>query len=353
MNVPTWLGIGFCISQYAMFSGLNLGVFSISRVRLEASAHAGDGDAVRVLALRRDGNFTLTTILWGNVAVGVLLTLLADSILTGTSAFIFSTLVITLLGEIFPQAYFARNALRMAAMFSPVLRIYRFVLWPVAKPTAILLNAWVGPESVPWFRERELGDLLIHHVRTGGTELSGVEVTGAVNFLALDDLPVGQEGEPLHPRSIIPGMVKAGRPHFPEFARLPEDPLLRQIEASGLKWVVLTDEAGAPCFVVNAHGFLRAALFGGAGFQPSAWCHRPLVVSDSTLPMGRVLGQLIVRPDHRGDDVVDEDVILLWTAKERRIVTGTDLLGRLLRGIARDAPPTGISPDTKGPRTAS
>ena len=31
----TWLGIVFCISQSACFSGLNLAFFSLSRMRLE------------------------------------------------------------------------------------------------------------------------------------------------------------------------------------------------------------------------------------------------------------------------------------------------------------------------------
>jgi metal transporter CNNM len=335
MNIHVWLGIAFCISQYAIFSGLNLGVFSVSRMRLETSAHAGEKDAIRVLALRHDANMTLATILWGNVAVGVLLTLLADSILTGTGAFIFSTLVISLLGEILPQAYFARNALRMAALLSPVLRFYQFVLWPVARPTALFLDAWVGREAIPWYRERELGDLLRHHARTGGTELSILEITGAINFLALDDLPVGEEGETLDPRSVIAGAVANGRPHFPEFSRALEDPFLRRVDASGMKWVVLIDDASEPRFVVNAHGFLRAALLGGTDFDPVAWCHRPLVVRDPALPLGRVLGQLIVRPEHGEDDVIDEDLILLWTEDQRRIITGTDLFGRLLRGIAR------------------
>jgi metal transporter CNNM len=33
--------------------------------------------------------------------------------------------------------------------------------------------------------------------------------------------------------------------------------------------------------------------------------------------------------------VVDEDLILLWTDAEKRIITGADILGRLLRGITR------------------
>jgi hypothetical protein len=36
------------------------------------------------------------------------------------------------------------------------------------------------------------------------------------------------------------------------------------------------------------------------------------------------------RPD---DDVIENDMILVW-GPQRRIITGSDLLGRLLRGIA-------------------
>jgi len=39
-TVLVWLGIAFCISQSAMFSGLNLAVFSVSRLRLEVEAAA-------------------------------------------------------------------------------------------------------------------------------------------------------------------------------------------------------------------------------------------------------------------------------------------------------------------------
>ena len=44
---------------------------------------------------------------------------------------------------------------------------------------------------------------------------------------------------------------------------------------------------------------------------------------------------MLFRSEHRQDDVVDNDVIIVW-AKEKRIITGSDLLGRLLRGIVRN-----------------
>ena len=47
---------------------------------------------------------------------------------------LFSTAFITFFGEITPQAYFSRNALKMASLLVPFIRFYQFVLYPVAKP---------------------------------------------------------------------------------------------------------------------------------------------------------------------------------------------------------------------------
>lgn len=89
MEIAIWAGIGFCITQSAMFSGLNLAFFSISRLRLHAEAAQRNRNAIRVLEARKDTNFLLTTILWGNVGINVLLTLLSNSVMTGIAAFFF------------------------------------------------------------------------------------------------------------------------------------------------------------------------------------------------------------------------------------------------------------------------
>ena len=334
-NILIWIGIIFCITQSATLSGLNLAVFSLSRLRLEAAAESGDTDAERVLALRRDANFTLVTILWGNVAINVLLTLLADSIMAGVAAFLFSTVVITFIGEIIPQAVFTRYALFVAARLSPLLRLYQIILWPIARPVGKILDILVGHEVVPWFQEDELKDVLRQHARKSTTEIGRLEAIGAINFLTLDDLPVKQEGELLSPRSIISLPIKHAYPLFPPFERNSEDPFIQKIASSSKKWVVITDERGEPRFVIDSHIFLREALFGSDNFNPKKFCHRPLIVRNANLPLGQVLGKLTVRPDKPGDDVVDEDLILIWTETERRIITGSDILGRLLRGISR------------------
>ncbi len=145
-----WLAILICISQSAMFSGLNLALFGISRLRLEVEATSGSTAAKRILLLRQDSNFLLTTILWGNVSVNVLLALLSNSVLAGVSAFLFSTVFITFFGEITPQAYFSRNALQTGSLLAPVLRICQVLLYPVAKPSALILDWLLGKEGVQY-----------------------------------------------------------------------------------------------------------------------------------------------------------------------------------------------------------
>jgi metal transporter CNNM len=329
----TWLGILFCMTQSAMFSGLNLAVFSLNRLQLEAAAEKGDARALRVVELRRDANFTLVTILIGNVAINVLLTLLADSVLAGVASFLFSTVVITVAGEIFPQAYFSRHALPVASRLAPVLRFYRLLLWPVARPMGRLLDRLVGPEGMAWLREAELGEILHQHAESDETDVGAVEARGAINFLALDDLPVGAEGEGLDPASVVRLTRRGLLPEFPAFEPRAGDPFLAALHSARRKWVVIVDEAGAPYLVVNTNAFLRGALLDGSTFEPQRACHRPLVVEDPTAPLGSVIGRLGVRPEHPEDDVVDDDLILVWAPGTRRIITGSDLLGRLLRGI--------------------
>jgi hypothetical protein len=48
--------------------------------------------------------------------------------------------------------------------------------------------------------------------------------------------------------------------------------------------------------------------------------------------LGEVIGRMKVCSERPGGDVIDNDMILVWGA-EKRIITGSDLLGRLLRNI--------------------
>jgi hypothetical protein len=334
MKMLIWIGIGFCISQSAMFSGLNLAFFSISKLSLEIESNKNNKHALKVVRLRQDSNFLLTTILWGNVGVNVLLTLLSNSVMVGVTAFIFSTFVITFLGEIIPQAYFSRHAMRIASLLSPILRFYQFLLFPIAKPSSLILDKWLGSEGIQYFQEKELQELLKIHMNAPETDIEKIEGKGALNFLAIDDLSIIEEGEPVDPESIIEIKFKNNKPIFPKIKHSCDDVFLKIIHKAQKKWTVLTDEEGVPKLTLDSDVFLRSALFAKIGYNPLNFCHRPIIFYDARTPLGEAILQLKVQPERLGDDVIDQDIILFW-GEQKRIITGADILGRLLRGIVQ------------------
>jgi hypothetical protein len=253
--------------------------------------------------------------------------------MTGMIAFLFSTVLISFAGEIVPQAYFSRHALRMGSALAPLLRFYQLLLYPVAKPSAMVLDSWLGKEGISYFREQDLHALLRKHVDAGHSDVGQLEATGAINFLKLDDVAVGQLGEVIDPLSIVTISMSNNFPVFPAFECRPDDPFLQQIGHAHKKWVVLVDAAGHPRMAMNTTTFLSDALFSGRQPNPLHYCHRPIVVSDAGIPLGRVLAGFRVDARDDTDDVIANDLILLW-AEQKRVITGTDILGRLLRDIA-------------------
>lgn len=332
----TWAGIAFCLSQSAIFSGLNLAYFSMSRLRLEIQVANGSHAAARILVLRKDSNFLLTTILWGNVGINVLLTLLSNSVMTGLVAFCFSTFVITLGGEIAPQAYFSRNALRMASALAPLIRFYQLLLYVIAKPSALLLDLWLGREGMQYFRERELRHLIHKHIDSSDSEVDAVEGIGALNFLAIDDVPVAREGEEILPESIFPLPVAQGRPRFFADVAAPQEAqqaFALQVSATRCHWIILVDAHNSPALALDADAYLRAVFTAdGVVVDPLLFCHRPVVVSDPYIRLGSVIALFKADAPAQSDLPLKQDVILLW-GQQRRIITGSDILGRLFKGI--------------------
>jgi metal transporter CNNM len=330
MENLVWLGIVLCVTQSAMFSGLNLAFFGVSRLQLEVEAET-NVRAERVLRMRQDSNFLLTTILWGNVSINVLLTLLSNSVLTGVMAFVFSTFVITFLGEIFPQAYFSRHALKMASLLYPILRMYQIILYPVAKPAAMILDAWLGKESAELFREQVIKDMLMKHVIAHDSDVGEVEGIGALNFLEIDDLEALEEGVLIDPSSVLKLPTDIDLPRLPAHDQTTDDPTLQKIHASGKKWVVLADLKGEPQLLLDADEFLRASLLDKGPINPYKYCHRPIILTNPKTKLGTVL-RLLRQSKTVNRGVIENDVVLIWSAQPR-IITGADLFDRLLHGI--------------------
>ena len=335
MELLIWIGIFICLSQSGSLAGLNLACFSVSKLKLELEVEKQNEAARRLLELRKDSNFLLVSILWANVAFNVLLALLSGSVLSGIMAFLFSTVVITLAGEILPQAYFSRSAIKIAAKLSPLIKAYQLLFYPIARPTALILDRWLGKEAITYYKESDLRELVKMHMNSTRTEIEPMEGRGALNFLALDDLPIAAEGEPVDFDSIIQVKFENLRPVFPEISSDTSDAFLQQVQSSGKKWVILVDENEEPGMVMNSDKFIREALFDHDNLNPYRHCHKPIIIRIEETNLGQVIPRLKVEPEHCSDDVIDDDIILLWS-EHKKIITGSDVLGRLLRGITKN-----------------
>ena len=60
-----------------------------------------------------------------------------------------------------------------------------------------------------------------------------------------------------------------------------------------------------------------------------------MIITNKETTLEDVLPGLHVVSEHPEDDVIDKDIILVWAEEEHRIITGADILGRLLRGIVK------------------
>lgn len=334
MKFLVWTGILFCLSQSAMLPGMNLGIFALSRLELKIESQKGNNNADKILNLRKNSNFTLVTILWGNIGVNVLLALLSDSIMNGFLGFIFSTVIITIFAEIIPQAYFSRYSLKLVGLLSPILLVYQFILFPVAAPSAYLLNLILGGEKIRYFKEKDMRQILKLHMDSNLTDIGQVEGQGTLNFLEFDDVLLYEEGEPVDPESIIKLEFQNDLPIFPSIQPTAQDSFLRLINFPKKSWVVIVDPQNDPRYVLRADDFIREAIFSHSTFDPLNHCHRPILTKDSHKTLGEMISNFKIKARNLDDDIIEKDIILVW-GEQPRILTGSDILGRLLRGITK------------------
>ena len=140
----------------ALFSGLNLGIMSLSPQDLKRKARHGNVAARRIYPIRKTGNQLLTTVLLGNVAVNAILSIFLGSVLSGFIAMTLATVLIFIFGEILPQAIFARHAMRISAALVPVIKVFMFIFYPIAKPVSSVIDHFLGEEAPHKFSKGEI-----------------------------------------------------------------------------------------------------------------------------------------------------------------------------------------------------
>ncbi len=169
----------------ALFSGLTLGLMSLSAHELKRKSELGDEDAKKVYPLRKRGNLLLTTLLVGNVSVNAALSIFLGSITSGVLAGIIATMLIVVFGEIIPQAVFSRFALKLGAKATPLVSFTMYLLYPVTLPIAWLLNKTLGDELPTIYSKQELVKIVEEHEDAKESDLDQDEeriIKGALTF---------------------------------------------------------------------------------------------------------------------------------------------------------------------------
>lgn len=170
-----------------VFSGLTLGMFSLSLSSLERKIRMGDPKARCVLGVRKRGNLLLCTLLLGNVAVNSAIAIFLGSIASGVLAGLIATGLIVIFGEIVPQAMFSRFALTLASKTAWLVKIFILLLYPVAKPVAWLLDQWLGEELPTIWSKKEIKEIIKYHEDSPLSEIDRDEERIALGALSFSD----------------------------------------------------------------------------------------------------------------------------------------------------------------------
>jgi metal transporter CNNM len=100
-------------------------------------------------------------------------------------AVVVSTTLITIFGEILPQAIFYQHALKVGYYFVPVVRFFQIIFYPIAKPIAFVLDKILGKEKETLLSKEEISEMIKTHEDSNDSEIDSDEesiVLGALSF---------------------------------------------------------------------------------------------------------------------------------------------------------------------------
>ena len=180
------LGVS-CLLLAALFSGLTLGVMGLDLNELEIYKAGGTEeekrDASLLAPVRAKGNLLLCTLVLGNVAVTSLESILLAGLTDGLTGFLLSTILVVVFGEIVPQAICARYAMRIGAIALPILHVFLFLFYPVAKPLSMVLDSALGEEKGITYNRSKLQELVQMNVKSQVLEpREGQIIKGALAY---------------------------------------------------------------------------------------------------------------------------------------------------------------------------
>lgn len=204
-----WINVGIALLLVLLggiFAGLTLGLMGQDEIYLQVIEQSGEGaektHAHKVLRLLKRGkHWVLVTLLLSNVITNETLPIVLDrSLGGGWPAVLSSTVLIVIFGEIIPQSVCVRYGLSIGAYLSPFVLGLMYLMYPVAYPTAMLLDYILGEDHGTVYKKAGLKTLVTLHKNLGPSpseRLNQDEVTIISAVLDLKDKPVGSIMTPI------------------------------------------------------------------------------------------------------------------------------------------------------------
>ncbi|KAK6750094.1 hypothetical protein RB195_002218 [Necator americanus] len=181
--------IVFLLCLSALFSGLTLGLMSLTPQELELVMKAGSPSeqkyAAVILPIRRKGNLLLCALLLGNVIVNAAISILFGELTSGLLALLVSSLGIVIFGEIVPQSICVKKGLAVGAHTIMITQIFIFITYPIAWPVSKLLDCLLGDEYQAYDRKR-LMELIRMSIKDDNGQISN-ELKIAVGAMEIAD----------------------------------------------------------------------------------------------------------------------------------------------------------------------
>ncbi|MFH1662219.1 MAG: hemolysin family protein [Candidatus Falkowbacteria bacterium] len=222
------------ISLSALFSGITLGFFSLNKDDLKRKSNLGDKRAKKIYNLRKNGNLLLCTLLIGNTTVNTTLSVFLGSIIHGIIAVLMATFLIVTLGEILPQAVFARHALILGSKLTWLVRFFLIIFYPICWPMSKILDKMLGDEIPTVYSKHELVKLIEDHENLKESDVDADEeriIKGALSYSdkeVRDIMTPRTEAFLLHyddilNKSTVVKIKRTGHSRIPVYKKDPDD----------------------------------------------------------------------------------------------------------------------------------
>lgn len=279
------LALGLCILASAVFSGSETGLYSLSRLRIEAADGAGSKRSDRIIRrLLRDDTGLLITLLVGNNLALELCTHFGDQVLAPlaipasmreVAVTIFLTPPLFFLGELLPKDLFRRRPHALVGALAPLIAGIKFVLLPITLPVkalTVVLGRLAGLDSGEVARVQG-NEAVIDLLRHGDRPLPAQAESMARNVLALRSLRVA--------RVMVPWR------RVQHLAALDGPQAFEAVATSPFSRILVLGPNG------NVSGYVLQLDVLAAGREaPIAGQLRPLIQLDPDTPLDRALARL-------------------------------------------------------------